>query len=43
MFERSEGVWNVWNCSSMEKVATKAVSDKDATEKELKEAESRWA
>ena len=29
-------------CLSMERVATKAVSDKDAAEKELKEAEARW-
>ena len=30
-------------CSAMEKVATKAVSDKDAVEKELAEANARWA
>ena len=30
-------------CSTMEKVATKAVSDKDAVEKELAEANVRWA
>ena len=29
-------------CSAMEKVATKAVSDKDAAEKELAEANARW-
>ena len=29
-------------CSSLERVSTKAVSDKDAAEKELKEAEARW-
>ena len=30
-------------CSAMEKVATKAVSDKDVVEKELAEANARWA
>ena len=30
-------------CSAMEKVATKAVSDKDAAEKELAEANAKWA
>ena len=30
-------------CSAMEKVGTKAVSDKDAVEKELAEANARWA
>ena len=29
-------------CSSLERMATKAVSDKDTTDKELKEAEARW-
>ena len=29
-------------CSTMEKVATKAVSDKDAVEKELAEANAKW-
>ena len=29
-------------CSSLERAANKAMSDKDAVEKELKEAEARW-
>ena len=30
-------------CSAMKKVATKVVLDKDAVEKELAEANARWA
>ena len=29
-------------CSSLERMATKVVSDKDAVEKEIKEAKARW-
>ena len=29
-------------CSSLERAANKAVSDKDATKNELREAEARW-